>query len=126
MREDVSFTERRQHKRFRPKNMSLALSKDLIGEIVDVSEGGMAFRYVNKSGNGLNMAYISLVTTDGFLMENLPISTVSDFATCDYLPSHGVHMRQRGVKFGNLNQFQRDELETFMLLYTNSAAEAEN
>jgi len=106
--------EKRKHKRFRSKEFAYAAFRSQnmkIGQIVDISKGGLAFHYIADGDqiNGARELEIYLAV-NGFHMEAVPFNTVSDFVLPNEFPLSTVIMRRRGVQFGGLTKFQKTQL----------------
>jgi len=109
--------ERRKYKRFRiPVGVFLSFGPDdsRLGEIIDISTGGLAYRYLATEeqpnrGPTLNI----FLTEHDCCVDELRFETVSDFRTCDirFTP---VTMRRSGVQFGELTHSQKSRLEHFI------------
>jgi hypothetical protein len=106
--------EKRRHKRFRSKDFAYAAFRSQsmkIGQIVDISKGGLAFHYIADGDqiNGARELEIYLAT-NGFHMKDIPFNTVSDFVLPSEFPLSTIIMRRRGVQFGELSKFQETQL----------------
>lgn len=141
----TDFIERRKYKRFRVKEgafatimaapVSLGELEDLnvgeialavlkakpaqMGPIVNISNGGLSFRYIDK-GKELNASYLLniLFTQDAFHLKNITVKIVSDFDAIDEFPFSTIIMKQAGVQFGELDSIQRAQLDQFIRNYT--------
>jgi len=100
----------RRCKRFKVQDGYVVLG-DLYGEIIDVSFGGLAFRYtslerelVNPSGFGI------IIGGETFYLDHVPLETVSD------IPWNGEEegQRRRSMQFGRLTQEQLSRLAAFI------------
>jgi len=128
MIDDNELVERRKHKRLQLKGDGVALLRTssphstIVGEIIDISPGGVGFRYIAGDEQFNGSSELSLVSADhSFYLGNLPIKTISDLEMAKF-PFGSVSTRRRGVKFGNLKQSQSFALEHFMRNYTISEA----
>ncbi len=114
--------ERRKYTRFRTRNgalIELRSQRGKLGEIIDISKGGLAFRYIDIGDRpkGSFELDISLKET-GFRLEKVPAKTISDFRTTKYFPFSSTKTRRQGVQFGELTQKQISQLEHFIRNYT--------
>ncbi len=116
--------ERRQHKRLRLQGDGVALLKTpsshstIVGEIIDISADGVAFRYISGEEPLNGSSELSLVSADhSFYLGNLPVETVSDIEMAK-IPFGSVATRRRGLKFGDLRQNHRFALQHFIRNYT--------
>ena len=115
--------EKRRHKRFRSIESAYAAfgSEALkIGQIVDISMGGLAFHYMADGDhiNGARELEIYLTHNHGFHMTEVPFNTVSDFVIPNEFPYTTIVMRRRGVEFGELNETQVSQLGFLIQNYT--------
>jgi hypothetical protein len=114
-------TDLRKHKRFRAQDgafVDLRIRPIKVGKIVDISRGGLAFRYIDVA-EGLKEAFeLDMYSRHNeFRMEKVPVKTIWDRETAGEL-SFSTRTRLRGVQFGKLTQNQFSELERFLLLNT--------
>jgi PilZ domain len=114
-------TDQRKYKRLRAQDgafVDLKTSPIKIGKIVDISRGGLAFRYL-QVGQRLREAFeLDMYSRhNDFRMEKVPVKTIWDRQTAGEL-SFSARTRLRGVQFGKLTQNQFSELERFLLLNT--------
>jgi len=114
-------TDLRKYKRLRAQNgafVDLRISPIKVGKIVDISRGGLAFRYLDV-GEGLKELFeLDMYSRlNDFRMEKVPVKTIWDRETTGEL-SFSARTRLRGVQFGKLTQNQFSELERFLLLNT--------
>ena len=77
------FQERRKHKRFKAKRGAFAVSLpnfDKLGQIKNISEGGLAFQYMGDAEEAKDSVEVEIfLTFDDFFLRKLPAKTVSDF-----------------------------------------------
>ncbi len=112
--------ERRQHKRFQlPKGafVGLAPYDTKVGQIIDMSLGGLAFRYVGMEEPLHGELDIFLSERD-FYLGRIPFKTVSDFEMDSSAASSAVTMRRTGVQYKKLTQFQISQLQYLIQNYT--------
>lgn len=114
MNKQKNFVQRRQHLRFRVDNAMVGIARQRytrLGQIVDISLGGMAFRYVDNGPNDPGFpeeaeCFLSL-SLENFQLEDLPYRTVHDF---QLLPAY-LELRQRCLQFNTLTPAQLVQLE---------------
>lgn len=94
-----------------------------LGQIVDVSMGGLAFRCLDgqEPSRGSSELDIFLAGT-AFYMHKLPFKTISDLEVADELWSGAATIRRYGVQFGQLTSNQISQLEYFIRNYTRGEA----
>ena len=115
------FDEHRRHRRFQvPGGVFVGFGPraNKVGQMVDVSMGGLAYRYVGceESADGSHLDIF--VTDDDFYMGAVPFRTVSDFQTVDRLAASPMTMRRCGVQFRKLSRKQNAQLEYFIQRHT--------
>jgi hypothetical protein len=113
--------ERRKDKRFEaPAGLFVAFKPHdaRLGEIIDISMGGLAFRYLatKKLSNGSYKLKIFLTEGD-FYLHDLRFETVTDFGTFQ-IPHTSITMRRSGLQFGELTPDQRAQLKHFIHNHT--------
>lgn len=116
-------TERREHQRYRVKEDALVISPEVVGQITDISLGGMAFRYADKTNSSqLSEELDMFLSNDDFYLDSVPFTTVSDRTLLTVSPYSSMAMRHCGVQFGQLSPSQKSQLEQFIESHTNGAA----
>ena len=114
--------ERRKNKRFPVQEGAFAVigpEFTKLGQITDISRGGLAFRYIvtGSQGNGASEADVFLAG-DGFYLEKIPIRPVWDLKVPKKFSNGSLPMRRCGVKFLDLTPHQRSQLEYFIQNHT--------
>ncbi len=108
--------ERRKHKRFQVRKggfAGLGPYFENIGPIIDVSMGGLGFRYIGSEET--NGSYLDIfLADDDFYLRNVRFKTIWDFKSVNETLSSSVTMRRRGVQFKKLTDHQRSQLEYFI------------
>jgi len=117
--ENKKSVERRKHKRFQvPAGSFVAVGprSTILGEIIDVSIGGLAFHYIDKES--LNRSHLDMFFTEHDLfLPDVPFKTVSDLEIkvfCRIIEgahSRFIIMRRYGGQFEDLTQSQTSQLE---------------
>jgi len=114
--------ERRKHKRFRAKKGAFAVLKtdyNLLGQIVDISKGGLSYRYSGHAALSEDSVEVEIFSIDNdFYMKKLPVKTVSDFKVDTTIFYDSLPMRQLSVEFGKMNPNQTLLLDYFLSKYT--------
>ncbi len=121
--------EQRKHKRYQvPTGSFVALGPNdaILGQIMDMSMGGLAFRYLD-SKKPTDGSYIDIFLIEcDFCLGRVPIKSVSDYeidntVICKMvdgvLPSCRA-MKRSGVQFEELTHYQRSQLEAFIQNHT--------
>ena len=118
MESRVQYSPVRAHQRFSAVDRALVLinseSETLPYHIVDISEGGLSFRYLGKKLKRSETKKISLYHDYKLIVDDLPINTVSDYRLQDNL----VPVRRSGVSFNELTSRQLSKLEAFIQNFT--------
>jgi len=114
--------EKRKHKRFRSQDLAYAAFESdtlKIGQIVDISMGGLAFHYI-ADGDPINESreLEIYLASNSLHMKEVPFNTISDFELTSEFPFRFIIMRRRGVQFGELTQFQEAQLGYLIQNYT--------
>ena len=113
--------ERRKHKRFQVKDGAFAVAmppqpcSTPLGQIIDVSRGGLAFRYIaGEEGSNGSFELVILLANNNFHSDKVPFETISDFEIANEVPFSSITMRRRGVQFGKLTDKQISQLDYFI------------
>ena len=114
--------ERRTHKRFYVRDDTFALfgsHSAKVGQIVDISKSGLAFRYVAGAVESNGSFEIDIFLSDNsFYLEKIPVQTISDLETANETPSISTKTWRRGMQFGVLTQNQTSEINYFITNHT--------
>jgi len=110
--------ERRKHKRFRVQNGSFAAlcpQFSILGQIIDISTGGLSFRYVASAERSKESSHLSILLTDGsFRSDNISFQAVWDTPMPREFSFGAITLRQCGVKFGGLTHGEKLDLQYFI------------
>jgi hypothetical protein len=110
--------ERRKHRRVQVKDIAFAVLRDpdrQLGQIMDISMGGLAYNYIVGSGNVDSALELDiLLAYKGLYMEKIQFETISDFQIANKSPFTPITMRRRGIKFGELTSKQTSMLQNFI------------
>ncbi len=111
--------EYRQDLRFRVNDQVLAVVNSAEQfHIIDISDHGLAFRYVGKSKWFGNPEEVDISYRNTICLKKFPVESVSDYTVgSDPLP-----MRRHSVKFGKLKSHQQAQLYQLILYYTKGKA----
>ena len=114
--------ERRKYTRFRARDgalIELRSHRGKLGEIIDISKGGLAFRYIDIGDRPKGSFELDIFLKEaGFRLEKVPAKTVSDLKTTKFFPYSATKTRRQGVQFGELTGNQISKLEHFIKNYT--------
>jgi hypothetical protein len=119
--------EQRIHKRFRVRENSyvtLGGRVSKLGQIVDISQGGLSFRYIDigERPNSSLKVKLSIKNNNGFQLENIPFKTIYDLRATKEFPFSSTRVRRRGGRFEALSQEQISGLEYLIQNYTTGEA----
>lgn len=93
--------------------------EDLVGELVDISLGGLAFYYDAMSPHQQQRLQSgTLVGDDDLWLEDFPVKTVQDFVVKIPVFSKRPVLRRRCLAFGPLSDHQESLLEQYIWLNT--------
>ena len=114
--------ERREHRRSEVQDIAFAVLRDQsrqLGQIMDISMGGLAFNYIAGGGNADSAFELDLLLAyKGLYIKKIQFKTISDFQIANKSPFSPITMRRRGVKFGELTQKQKSKLKNFIREHT--------
>jgi len=114
--------ERRRHKRFRAQEgafVDLGNHRMKLGEIIDISKGGLAFRYIDIGDRPTGSFELDISFKEtGFRLEKVAAKTISDLQITKDFPYSSTKMRRQGVQFGGLTGKQISLLDHFISKYT--------
>jgi len=117
-----ALVEGRQHRRFTVHNggfAALCNAFTALGQIIDISRGGLSFRYVAREARTYGSAELRILMTDGsFCFEKVPFKTIWDSEMPREFSFGDITMRHCGVQFGALTHRQKVDLEYFIRSYT--------
>ena len=114
-------TERRKHQRFKAREGSFAALKpsQAVGEITDISKGGLAVHYALYDRDLEMPSEVMIIfTADRFHLKKIPCKKISDFQIEENPPFSSISTRRCGLKFGDLTEEQKSQLDYFLHNYT--------
>jgi hypothetical protein len=119
--------ERRKHVRFKVQGGALAAlsrSPTVAGQIINVSEGGLAFRYVASKERSEESSRLNVLVGDRkFHFKTLPFKCVWDSPMPGTLSHNSISIRHCGVKFDDLMDEEKDDLKFFIHHHTTTETE---
>jgi hypothetical protein len=128
MADKGKFVDQRKEKRYQGIDGTLAaiLTPDMhsytrLGEIIDISESGLAFQYVGRTGQRKDdFTLLDIFAYKGTRahLEKLPCRIVYDLPTA--ADSLSLRTRRCGLQFGELSSLQLSELSHFIAENTRS------
>ena len=118
MEDRVKYSPVRIHQRFSAMERALVLINQgpeaLPYHIMDISEGGLSFRYLGKKLKRSEIKKVSLYHNDKLVVEDIPINAISDYRMNDNL----VPVRRGSIIFKELTPEQLGKLEKFIQEFT--------
>jgi len=114
--------DRRKQPRFKAVNGAYAAirkSASRLGQIKDISIGGLAFKYLANEGSTNDALALDIfITKHNFYIKDIPIHLVRDTQLDVESPFSTVPIRQQGVQFGDLSEEQRSQLKQLLRDHT--------
>ena len=111
--------ERRSHERFPVKQGVYALLKNSaskLGQIENISKGGLAFMYINGGEKIHGSLLLDIfLSGHGFYLKDIPCNKISDVQVESKSPFSDFKMRHLGVQFSQLNPDQSNRLDMLIL-----------
>ena len=121
MSNNIESYERRRYKRFQAESGAFVVpkaSKRRIWQILDISRGGLAFRYIPFGEEIMESSELEILTRDTlFFLEKIPYRSISE---CDIHEEHlsNYQLKRHSVQFGDLTNNQISRLEHFIQNHT--------
>ncbi len=113
--------ERRKNKRYKAVEGAYAAispNSNKIGQIIDISMGGLCFKYINtenKSEEPVNRNEESIfLSSVGYYVGDLPFQTIADYEMTDRPSFSSMKVRKRHVKFTDLTFKQLFDLDHYL------------
>jgi c-di-GMP-binding flagellar brake protein YcgR len=109
--------DRRKHKRFKVPSDAFAIVKNpcfKLGQIADMSMGGISFYYISGKQLTQKIAVDILLADDDFYIDNLPVSIVSEIDVHVNESVEQSSFKRCGLQFEMLTSQQRSKLSCFI------------
>jgi len=114
--------ERRKFTRFRAQDDAYAALRGnytKVGKIHDISLNGLAFRYLAEKVCSETFNHVDIfLSGNGFHMSDVPCTVVCDEKECILYDSAIITPYRCGLKFGEMNEEDENQLEFFINHYT--------
>ncbi len=125
MKEEIQ-KEQRAHERFRAKEGGFVVikknndSKMTVGQIIDISQGGMSFKYLADSEpiDGAHKLDIYF-TGQGAQLKDIPFKVVTDFRLESPFAFSSVFMRRGCLQFQGMSSEYKNKFIEFIEKFTN-------
>ena len=118
--------ERRKHKRFQVQDEAIAVLRPIVdkrGPIIDISKGGLAFRYITAQESSGRSSKLDILLPDlSFYLGHLPIRTVRDLEVTSEYALGSTKTKRCSVQFRKLTPKQISQIESFMENHTRRLA----
>lgn len=109
---------RRNHPRYQALDRALAMVSSaptgMPYHIIDISKGGLAFRYLGEKMQGEQITQLDLYYNDDLCISNIPVTSVGDCWTGSDL----TDIRRNCLAFTGLSGEQQEQLDLYIKQYT--------
>ncbi|MBU0946504.1 MAG: PilZ domain-containing protein [Proteobacteria bacterium] len=107
--------ERRQFVRYRPKGGTIAVNDHALGPVINISMGGLSFRYLEGSSTEPHSDSLGIfLGSDDVLIDKITTKVISDQLIAQGSVFLQISTRQRSIQFLNLSERQRKNLKAFI------------
>lgn len=114
MKKHIDPKERRQYTRFLTKGGTVIALNTSFGELIDISFGGLSFRYLADDEISDDMTEGMFFGDDDSFWSNVPLKTVSDDEIDNEEYETLKHVRRHSMEFGKLTHQQMHQLMDFI------------
>jgi len=122
MSETIKTYDRRKNRRFKvPPDAFMVIKqpKFKMGQIVDMSVGGLSFCYTEGSIPPIdNLKVDILLADDGYYLDQIPVNVVSDFVIGVNYPFNEKPVKRCSVKFNGLSDAKLEQISTLIPKHT--------
>ena len=119
--------ERRKLTRLKVQSGVLAVlsrSPPVLGQIIEITEDGLSFRYVASQKRSEESPYLNIfVRHKNFISKALPYKTVWDLPAPDLFSKGTITIRRCGVQFGNLKDDEKADIDFVIQNYSTADTE---
>ncbi len=106
--------EKRKYKRYKAPEGAIALLGDplrIMGSIIDLGKGGLAFRYIQRERPD-ELSQLHILYADQYVyIDNIPFKAISDIQMPDSPISRLFPLKRCSVPFGELTSIQNSQLD---------------
>jgi len=113
--------ERRKHKRYKAVEGAYAAispNSQKLGQIIDVSMGGLSFKYIDTSSNDAERERSRdesiFLSSMGYYVGDLPFKTIADYEMTNAPSFSSMKVRKRHVQFTDLSFKQLFDLDYYL------------
>jgi len=94
---------------------SITVDRKKTGPILDISRGGLAFKYIGNDEPFEGTSELEMFHRDKyFRLKGMPFTIASDVELKNTNPFSSITMRRIGIQFGAISQNQREELDSYI------------
>ncbi len=107
--------EQREFVRYRPKDGTIAVDSHVLGPVINISMGGLSFRYLD--GNSARPSSDSIgifLGSDDVLIDQIATRVISDRLVSQGSDFSQAPTRQRSIQFINLTEEQHLRIQNFI------------
>lgn len=111
-----TYKEKRKHERYSVAQgayAALSPKSSKIGQIVNISRGGLSLRYIDNDEKGHHETHIFLSSKNSHVSK-IPIKSVNDYNVSDEKGISKKKVRQVGIQFGEMNLHQLIGLDSYI------------
>lgn len=113
--------ERRKNKRYKAVEGAYAAvspNSHKLGQIIDISMGGLSFKYIDTSSNDTENDRLPeetiFLSSMGYYVGDLPFKTVADYEVTNAPSFSSMKVRKRHVQFTDLSFKQLFDLDYYL------------
>lgn len=114
--------ERRKNKRYKAVEGAYAAispNSHKLGQIIDISMGGLSFKYIDTSNDGMSdddrtPEETIFLSSMGYYVGDLPFKTVADYEVTNAPSFSSMKVRKRHVQFTDLSFKQLFDLDYYL------------
>jgi len=113
--------ERRKSKRYKAVEGAYAAispNSHKLGQIIDVSMGGLAFKYIDTTSDDVENESVSeetiFLSSMGYYVGDLPFKTIADYEVTNAPSFSSMKVRKRHVQFTDLSFKQLFDLDYYL------------
>ncbi len=128
MKVTKKITERRKYKRYKAKDGSFAAINpnncNIIGQISDISMGGLAFKYIDDSDYDNDYEkkqnyhdkskHSMLLSSLNYYVDDINYQTIEDIEVDENITFSAIKLRKRRIKFNGLTSRQTFDLNFYL------------